>query len=208
MSFKYFWISRRIWIFTRTILLKLHRIRAKPLVGYVSATEPTDIYSEWSIGLHMRHLFGVELHLTQEGCLRSSSYRVWEWQPPISRAVGNQLPDFPMWNKVLMTTDQLTRKEPLRRSYSMSGQDNHDKSTKGSSYRHTLIMTYPAYITKFKCHDYQWNWAKVFNQRHLYYCFNQANYAHHIRFPTKMFRIPAPLLRNVRRETAKAVQHE
>ena len=143
-----------------------YRVRAKPLVGSVSAMEPSDVYSWWSTGLHMRHLFVIGLHLIQEG-LRSGSFRGWEWQRPISRAVGNPLPDFPMWYEVLVITDQLTCTVPLRRSYSMSDQDNHDKSTKGSSYRHTLIVTYPTYITKFKFHDYQWNRAKVIKQRHL-----------------------------------------
>ena len=47
----------------------------------------------------------------------------------------------------------------------MSGQNNHGKSTKGSSYHHILIVTYPTYITKFKFHDYQWNQAKVIKER-------------------------------------------
>ena len=49
-------------------------------------------------------------------------------------AIAWQLP--PTWNEVLVMTDQLTCIAPLRRSYSISGQDNHDKLTKGWSYRH------------------------------------------------------------------------
>ena len=50
-------------------------------------------------------------------------------------SLGND--KIPMWNKVLVMTEQLTGTASLRGSFSMSCLDNHNKKTKGLSYRHT-----------------------------------------------------------------------
>ena len=63
-------------------------------------------------------------------------FKLGEWQSLISQAVSNYCRLPPTWNEILVMMDQLTCTALLRRSYLMSGQENHENLTKCSSYRH------------------------------------------------------------------------